>query len=627
MEDRLRPHLTHLQELVRAVTSVPTEDNPCLAFDVAFSISKTNAERFAKRIYDICKYVRPAFLDPEERPAKIYTARSKINELIGIPCSWQINRIAVLEEPTIEFYSAFSLVGIYRIVNYLEQQKFHESEIVSVLSDLVVCAFVSQHCSFFKTSSAADTHQALPQPAASPPQPAPLSQQGQPTRSPINGIPRAEIKEGTDTYALHQAIHQAVSGIQVPKVEPPIVPQPTPRTPPPQTFSIMEVLALAGGTLPKFSGVGELDVEDFFIRLENWFDFARVTDSSLKLSILKVAVERVAQQYVNRECKANGMTYAALKAGMTTAFAEKSDPVKCFNQLQQRYLKPNEKLRTYIQDMIALCLKYDPDMSAKKQIVFVTQGLPLDIQRELSREEFETVDKMADMVDRILLNNSRITQVQALRTLQDPVSASVSSMFAISSPAAAPPAITEALTNINARLDKLCTLTAGDQQPTVNAMGDNRRDNNHNDNRGRGRGNGRGGRNRGRGYQRGGRGRGNYSNYSNYNNYNNNGSYQGNYNSTWNSNPGQQQNSYNNGYQQGQLQLLTQLLPQPFRGRGRGNYSNYSNYNNYNNNNRAALPQFNQPGTVNSVVGSVVACAFCGEIGHDCNSCAQANFS
>ncbi len=186
----------------------------------------------------------------------------------------------------------------------------------------------------------------------------------------------------------------------------------------------MDVVHLLNSLSHKFSGGVDDDIERFFVRLEvgmqdqgaEWSDAAKVRH-------LYSATSGVAQDLVSRSIGPDvsnpKMTYKELKKQLLDAFKTTTDPRDAYAKLNARFLKPSEPLRTYAQEMVSLCLKADPNMQVTRQIEYIVQGLPIELQRDLKLMTETTVPDALLFIEKMQAKNARLAQAEQLRLIQE----------------------------------------------------------------------------------------------------------------------------------------------------------------------------------------------------------------
>ncbi|KAE8738001.1 hypothetical protein FOCC_FOCC016530 [Frankliniella occidentalis] len=137
----LRERHPVVSSIINSITSEPSAANPCLAFWINSNITNQHARCFADRIYELDFYFKTAYLDTDARGAKRESAKASLVAKLDIPSTWQIERILILQEPTEEYKTAFSLVQVHRLIGYLHGKAFVKHQIIDILAELVSTAF------------------------------------------------------------------------------------------------------------------------------------------------------------------------------------------------------------------------------------------------------------------------------------------------------------------------------------------------------------------------------------------------------------------------------------------------------------------------------------------------------
>ncbi|KAK3932565.1 SsrA-binding protein [Frankliniella fusca] len=413
-----------IQALVNKITSVPSSTNYCLAFWVNTNISESNARLFAGRLWQINGHVWSAYLDIAARPEKRRASREALAEALQIPKSWQIDRIHILHEPTAEFPTAFSLLHVHFLIAELERSGQSKSFIIDVLTTLVLTAF---------TPSAPVT------PSAPPPDYVDLV-------SPVTGDKSSALPRKVEK--LHEEIKKTVGGPTPsprksnppPPPEKSSPPSPPPRTPTPPpdhddmaTFQAPLVMCVA-----KFAGRSGEDVEAYFTRLENALHCFNIPTQTQRCYVI-ATTEGIAGETVNRYLQQHpDCSFDDLKRQLIQAFKRTVDSCSVLQLISSRTWRPDEHLQGYVQEMLSLCSQFDKDLSTARQIEFIKQGLPGEIQLAIMATPFSSVDELVKRVDTIAQNQARIKRTEALRMLSAPQQATVSNIAPVTVVAPAP---------------------------------------------------------------------------------------------------------------------------------------------------------------------------------------------
>ena len=618
-----------LRPILNNIISIPSEDNPCFAYTGAINIATSQLAGFASKLYQIVRLLPVAFGESDQvRAARRKTANDKIADILdNLPPAWQISEVAVLYAPTRVYQSAYSLKWLHQLVSKLESNCIAERVIESILTELLESNFfISKTCNFD-----ADIGLGIFDNDAAPP-PYRASTPTAPVLSPT-AAPRGAVSSATGATAEQVAadINQAdlldELGTKVSNQLHPNGASGGPKTPKPTLR--MDVLTGICTTTPKFSGCDDTKVTEWFENLEAKFKLYDISIDN-KRAILEITTEKTARDIIRRSVTENPtIGYKSLKQSLIDAFSANEDPNKYWLRLQTRSMRPSESLQSYAQDVVHLCSKAEEAMPETRQISYILQGLPIDIQKELKQKNFQTVKELVQTVETIMQANSRIAHLEAVRVLQDARVNNILSTASAAAPAA-PALAPDAVKKLTSSVDRLAELLSQQAPVSVNAVGSSS--------------NGTApvqtsnlppsGQQNSGGQQRKSRGRGRYNNNNqgNNNNSNNQGNWnnnnsnnQGNWSSNnnnnnqgnWNGNG--QRNNQGNGNRNNKGMIPADQVFNLLSMLTQSNQAPAQNPQPTQSSNRATFPRFQQ---VNALHNQVV-CALCGHNDHDISTCSQ----
>ncbi|KAK3914722.1 Zinc finger CCHC domain-containing protein 12 [Frankliniella fusca] len=498
--------------IINSITSTPAPDNPCLAFWVAQNITAANARAFARRIIDIDRDFVTAYLDAGARQAKRESARAALAAHLDVPPQWQIDRIFVLQKPTSEYPTAFSLVQVHSLISLLEDKRISKARIVDVFAELVSTAFIP----YSPVDSSAPPLVDLV--------------------SPITGDKKTELPQPVQD--VHEELQEKVAPTAPPRklVSPPPAPQPAPPrqpspprpAPPHQPQKRLRLLPIMAdfataltAAFPRFSGKGDEDFDTYIARLENTFRLIQIPDDAKKSTFI-YTLDGIAFQAANRLSQQDpDVDYEQLKTAVQAAFRKPTDKHSALQKLTSRIMEDGEDLRFYVQSVIQLCTAYDKNMPEELRVEYIQHGLPTSIQSDLLTESFKTVDDLVKKVDLIQTKRARLRQAEAVRALVSgqraitlaappaPAPAPVVASVAAAPPPPLPAAAAAELADMRSSIEKLQTAVTTLTAPaTRDASVSNLNQDNSRGQSTRGRGQGRRRRGRGRGQGGDDRGRG-----------------------------------------------------------------------------------------------------------------------
>lgn len=219
----------------------------------------------------------------------------------------------------------------------------------------------------------------------------------------------------------------------------------------------METLALSN-LLPVFTGDGELQAREYCSKISKVVELLAVP-AEAQVSLVHCTTKGPANRFVERfladtVIKQEDKSFKKLLEALQKAFTRPEDPRVLFQALETRVRKPGEGMRSFAQDILDLCIRADPTMSASRQADYVRHGLSIDTQRELLAFDFATPDELITAVEKVEDSSTRLAQLEAARLLQSS-SGTVAATSNWSAPVSADSQLRELTSAVRSLVDQL----------------------------------------------------------------------------------------------------------------------------------------------------------------------------
>lgn len=145
---------------------------------------------------------------------------------------------------------------------------------------------------------------------------------------------------------------------------------------------------------PIFSGAGTQDVEDWLNSYERVSTYNRWDDTT-KLANVVFYFEDLARTWFDNH-EAEFATWSGFRDRLRELFGKPTvRKANATRKLSARYQRPGESYAAYIEDVLALCNRSDPNMSEPDKIAHITKGIAEEAFQYLLLKDPSTVAEIA----------------------------------------------------------------------------------------------------------------------------------------------------------------------------------------------------------------------------------------